>query len=90
MKYEYERWQKHGLSPGRLYQGKTCGAPVMLLGPLVSPEPGRRAAATAVTGQDGSAPPRTLALLMMVRVASVQAVITKKGKKAGTEEPCKK
>lgn len=86
---KYERWQKHGLSPGRLYQGKTCTAPVMLAGLLVSPEPGRRAAATAVDGQDGTSTPGRLDLLLMVRVASVRAVVAKKGKKAGAEEPGK-
>jgi len=61
----------------------------MLVGPLVSPEPGRRAAATAVAGQDGSPPPARLDLLLMLHLASAQAVIAKKGKKTGTEKPCK-
>lgn len=77
-------------SEPRQAQDKTCGASVMLVGPLVFREPGRRAAAMAVAGQDGTPPPGRLDLLLMVRIVSVKAVIAKKGKKAGTEEPCKK
>lgn len=55
----------------------------MLVGSLGSPEPGRKAAAMAMAGQDGSPPAGRLDLLVVVRVASAQALTAKKGKKWG-------